>query len=224
MVTAIGTLLALGLAWFWQGIIADFAGDVERAAICFEQALEFHRDTGYIFPILESMLEVGSNSLMAGRLEQAVAILDESLIMARQAGSETELAYGLLYRGFAALAQKDPALAARFFEEGLRLAQRYQMDRVTLGAIGGLAGVTLALNQSEVAARLLGTVEAARQSGGVGRICQALQVETIASQTTERLGQEAFDMCMKEGSTTAYEDAIDTALAIAVAARGTTRA
>jgi hypothetical protein len=51
-----------------------------------------------------------------------------------------------------------------------------------------------------------------------------LQVETIASQTTERLGQEAFDMCMKEGSTTAYEDAIDTALAIAVAARGTTRA
>jgi hypothetical protein len=92
------------------------------------------------------MLEIGSISLMAGRVEQAVAILDESLIVARQAGSETELAYGLLYRGFAALAQKDPALAARFFEEGLRLAQRYQMDRVTLGAIGGLAGVTLALN------------------------------------------------------------------------------
>jgi hypothetical protein len=127
----------------------------------------------------------------------------------------------LLYRGFAALAQEDPALAAQFFEDGLRQAQRYQMDRVTLGSIGGLAGVTLALNQPELAARLIGAVEAARQSSGVGRICQALQVDAITSQTVECLGKEAFDACMNEGSTTAYQEAIDTALAVATAARET---
>jgi non-specific serine/threonine protein kinase len=223
LATAIGTPLPLGMAWFWQGITADFAGDVDRAAISFERALAFQREAGYIFPILESMLEIGSISLIAGRVEQAVAVLDESLIVARQAGSETELAYGLLYRGFAALAQQAPALAARFFEDGLRQAQRYQMDRVTLGAIGGLAGVTLALNQPEVAARLLGAVEAARQSSGVGRICQAFQVDAITSQAVEHLGQEAFDACMKEGSTTTYQEAIDTALAVAAAAREATR-
>jgi tetratricopeptide (TPR) repeat protein len=221
--TAIGTPMALGLAWFWQGITADFTGDVERASISFEQALEFQREAGYIFPVLESMLEIGSVSLIAGRVEQAVAVLDESLIVAREAGSETELAYGLLYRGFAALAQQAPALAAQFFEDGLRQAQRYQMDRVTLGAIGGLTGVTLALCQPEVAARLLGAVEAARQSSGVGRICQAFQVDAIASQTVEHLGQEAYDACVEEGSTTTYQEAIDTALAVAAAAREATR-
>ena len=87
--------------------------------------------------------------------------------------------------GAAALAQKDPALAAQFFEDGPRHAQRYQMDRVTLGAIGGLSGVALALRQPGLAARLLGAVESARQSSGVGRICRASQVDAIASKTLE---------------------------------------
>lgn len=216
----IGTSHALGMSWFWQGITADFSGDVERAAVSFERALAFHRQSGHIFPILETMLEVGSISLSIGRLEHAVAILDESLVVARAAGSETELAYGLLYRGFAALGQADPGNAARYLQEGLRHSQHYHMDRVTLGATGGMAGVALALGQPDLAARLLGAVESARQSSGVGRICQAVQVDAIATKTLERLGQDAFDSGIREGGMTPYTEAMAAALTVAAMATG----
>jgi hypothetical protein len=84
-----------------------------------------------------------------------------------------------------------------------------------LAALGGFSGVALALDQPDLAARLLGAVDAARQSSGVGRIAQAELVEAIRAATQKRLGSDAFETQFAEGGTIAYDDAMNTALEIA---------
>ena len=53
---------------------------------------------------------------------------------------------------------------AHFFTETIAIAQRTGVERIVLGALAGLAGVALALGQPQRAVRLLGAVEAARES------------------------------------------------------------
>jgi predicted ATPase/transcriptional regulator with XRE-family HTH domain len=214
----VGTPLALGAAHASQGQIAEFTGQVDRAAMSYERSLSFFRKYGRIAPVLWVMLELGGKWLLAGKVEQAVAMLDESITAARQTGADTVLAYGLIYRGFAGLVQQDPSQAARRFSEGLALAQRFRMDRYTLAAIGGLSGVALALDQADRAARLQGAIESARQSSGVGRIAEAASVDVISLATRERLGPDAYEAHVAEGSRMTYEQAIEMALAIAASA------
>jgi hypothetical protein len=160
------------------------------------------------------MSELGSKWLLAGKLERAAQILDESVAAARHAGSEPVLGYGLVIRGFAALAQEKPALAGLNFSEGLILAHRFRMDRTSLAAIGGLAGVALALAQPERSARLLGAVEAAKQSSGVGRIQEEGSVDAIRHAARDRLGHEFFDEHSTFGGRLTYGEAVDEALEI----------
>ncbi|MFL5759950.1 MAG: ATP-binding protein [Thermomicrobiales bacterium] len=214
----VGTPHALGLVQVSQAVIAEFTGQVEQAAIHYEQALLFFRQVGDVGFVINCMSNLGSAWLQAGRVNQAVAMLDETVGVARQAQSESELGFVLVIRGLAGLAQDQPALAAHDFSEGLLLAQRLRLDRTTLGAIGGLAGVALALDQPERAARLLGAVEAARQSSGVGRIQEAASVKAISRATQDRLGQEVFDTKVSEGSGMTYEEAVDDALEISAEA------
>lgn len=210
----IGTPFGLGAAQHTQAMIAEFTDQVDRAAIHYERALQFFRQVGEVGFVVNCMSELGSKWLLAGKVEQAVSMLDASIDAARQSRFESVLTYGLNIRGFAALAQEQPARAARDFAEALLLAQRFRMDRESLAAIGGLAGVGLALDQPERAARLLGAVEAAQQSSGVGRIAEAASVDAIRHATRNRLGQEAFDGNSRKGSQMTYDEAVDDALAI----------
>jgi ATP/maltotriose-dependent transcriptional regulator MalT len=214
----VGTPFGLGVAQHSQAMIAEFTGQVERSAVHYESALLYFRQASDVGFVIDSMCEVGGKLLLAGEVERAVPILDESVAAARQAQSEPVLGYALVKRGFAGLAQNKPVLAARDFSEALLLAQRLRMDRTSLSAIGGLAGVALALGQPERAARLLGAVEAATQSSGVGRIEEAASVDAIRHATQDRLGQEVFDANAKDGSGITYDEAVDDALEVSAEA------
>ena len=144
----------------------------------------------------------------------AVALIDESVEAAREHGSGIVMTNKLIQRAFAALAQDDARLAAALFTESLSRSREYNVSRSVLGSIAGLAGVGLALDQPEAAARLLGAVEAASRVSGAGRYSEAALAAGIVAAVRTRLGNEAFEARKSEGSAMTYEEAIDAALAL----------
>ena len=83
-------------------------------------------------------------------------------------------------RAHAARMQGDQTLAARLFAESIAVAEEIGVARIIMGAVAGLAGVALALGQPERAVRLLGAVEAARETSGVGRIAHAARTPSAS--------------------------------------------
>lgn len=210
---------ALGMAYFIQAVLAEFSGDIEKAAARYEQSLALLREAQETRRTLICMGELGGKWLLLGKVEQAVALIDESVAAARQHDSEIVLTNKLIQRAFAALAQDDVGLAAALFTEGLSRSREYTMSRSVLGSIAGLAGVGLAIDQPEAAARLLGAVEAANNASGAGRFFEAALAERVVSDVRSRLGEQAFQHGKVEGSSMTYEEAIDAALTIGRSAR-----
>ena len=68
-----------------------------------------------------------------------------------------------------------------------------------LGAIAGLAGVALALGQSERAVRLLSAVEAIRATSGLGRYTHAGHTARILAEVRTSLPESVFVAAWDEG-------------------------
>lgn len=215
----LATPLAQGVACFMQGHRAEWTGDIERAVIYQEEAWSHLRNTGLLAWVLNSQFEVGSIWLMAGKIEPAIALIDDGIMLARQANDDTQLVYGLTYRGFAALAQLDRVTAAHVFDEALERAHQQRMDRMVLGVIGGLGGVAAMRGQTEFTAQLLGAIEAAEASSGIVRMTERSLVLEIGMRARSELGPERYAELHRNGSHLSYAEAIETAHRIAADAR-----
>ena len=151
------------------------------------------------------------------RSQSAVPLLDEAVEINRRFGSPFGTVAGLSERAHAALTQNDLILAARLFAETITIAQRIGVERIILGALAGLAGVALAVGQPRRAVRLLGVVEAARETSGAGRIADAWHAERIVATARTSLPQPAFASAWEEGRALTLEAAITEAQAVAAA-------
>lgn len=211
----LGTPSALGLAHFVHALIAEFAGDLPQATARYEQALALLRETEEHHVTLICTSELGDKWVLLGNVEAGITLLDESVAAARSLQADTELTQALIRRGLAALRQDEVTLAAELLTQGLCSARNLRLDRWALGAIAGLAGVTMALDLSETAARLMGAVTAAAQSTGAGRIAEAVHADRISLAIRSHLGQDAFAAWLAEGSVMTYAETVDTALAVA---------
>jgi DNA-binding NarL/FixJ family response regulator len=100
------------------------------------------------------------------------------------------------------------------FAESIAAAEEIGVSRIVMGAVAGLAGVALARGQPERAVRLLGAVEAARETSGVGRISHAPYAERIAADARARLGESAFAAAWKQGQAVLFENALADAVAL----------
>jgi hypothetical protein len=118
-------------------------------------------------------------------------------------------------RGHAALAERDHPRAAGCFIESITVARAHQQTRAILGAVHGLAGVALALERAEQSARLLGAVEAARETMGMGQISQKHHGERITAATRAALTPASFAEAWSAGRVLTVEEAVGEALAIA---------
>ena len=121
-------------------------------------------------------------------------------------------------RAHAARMQGDQVLAARLFAESIAVAAEIGSERILMGAVAGLAGVALALGQPERAVRLLGAVEATRETSGVGRIAHAAHTARIPPRRAPALAEPAFAAAWDEGRALPFADALADALALASSA------
>ncbi len=78
-----------------------------------------------------------------------------------------------------------------------------------------MAGVALALGQPQRAAKLLGAVDAARETSGAGRIGDAWHAERIVAAARTTLPAPAFAAAWEEGRALPLAGAIAEAAAIA---------
>jgi predicted ATPase/DNA-binding CsgD family transcriptional regulator len=205
---------ALGRAQFGLGVVWAFAGDAERAAAPYEEALLLLRGAGATRLAAVVLSEVGDNRLLVGNVAGAVPLLDEALALLRRFPYPSGFATALGERAHAARMQGDQTLAARLFAESLAVAAEVGSERILMGAVAGLAGVALALGQPERAVRLLSAVEAEGETSGVGRIAHAAHTERITAEAGDALTEPAFAAAWEEGRARPFADALADVLAL----------
>jgi predicted ATPase/transcriptional regulator with XRE-family HTH domain len=208
---------ALGRAHWAHGMVRACADDPVRAATAYAAALPLLREADVPFWVALALAELGDSLHRAGDVPSAVPLLDEAVEINRRFGSPYGTVAGLSERAHAALTQDDLVMAARLFAETIAIAQRIGVERIILGALAGLAGVALALGQPRRAVRLLGAVEAARETSGAGRIADAWHADRITAEARMSLPQPAFATVWEEGRALALDAAIAEAQAVAAA-------
>jgi predicted ATPase/DNA-binding XRE family transcriptional regulator len=205
----------LGRAHWEYGLLCAVSGDTERAATAYAAALPLLREANVPFWVAHALAELGDALHRAGNVAAAGPLLDEAVEITRRFGSARGSVAGFGERAHAALTQGDPVLAAHLFTETIVMAQEIGVERIVLGAVAGLAGVALALEQPERAIRLLGAVEAAREMSGAGRIGDAWHAEHILAAARTSLPEPAFAAAWTEGRALQFAEAVADATAIA---------
>ncbi len=226
---ASGEPFALGRALYGLGLAWEHAGDLPRAAARYADAVPLLRRAGATSWVYLALAGVGNMRYVRGDLAGAVPLLDEALALVRRVDEADPFAlkdrFGLSLvlgpRAHAARARGDYALATRLFAEGLTLGRELGAKRVVLGAVAGLAGVVLALEQPERAARLLGAVAAAQEVTGVGRITDAIHADRLVAAARAQLGERPFAEAFAAGRALPFDEAIADAVAIVTLAEAT---
>ena len=119
----------------------------------------------------------------------------------------------------AATEQGDLARAAQLYQERLSLWIVLGDRRGIGGTLAGFAGVALAREQPERAARLLGAAYALRDALGVARLSHHVHGERILDATRACLGEGAFAAAWETGRALPIEAAIAEAVALAADAK-----
>jgi predicted ATPase/DNA-binding XRE family transcriptional regulator len=205
----------LGRAHWEYGLLCAVSDDTAGAATAYAAALPLLRAANAPFWIAHVLAELGDVLHRAGDVAAAVPLLDEAVEITRRSGSARGSIAGFGERAHAALTQDDPVLAAHLFAETIVIAQGNGVERILLGAVAGMAGVALALEQPERAVRLLGAVETAREMSGAGRIGDVWHAERILATAHTSLSEPAFAAAWEEGRTILLAEAVADATAIA---------
>ena len=196
----------MALAYVWED-----RGDIAQAAAAYAATIPVWWDAGAWYP----KAQLADKLVLQGDLEAGVPMLEEALTRLRQTDPHWWIVLVIILRGHAALRQGDLAHAAGLFAEGITDAKGLHHTPALLGAMAGLAGVALVRGQAERAARLLGAIEAERESVGIEHIRSWLHAEKIAKDTHAALEAAAFEQAWQAGRTAPLEEAITEALAIA---------
>jgi predicted ATPase/DNA-binding CsgD family transcriptional regulator len=213
----LGDPFALGRAQYTVGLAWAFSDNMARAAVAYEEAVLLLRTTGVTSWEAMALGELGDTLLMMGDVAEAVPLLDEALALHRRSEFPVRIAVILGERAHAARMQGDQVLAARLFAESIAVAAEIS-DRTLLGAVAGLAGVSLALGKPERAVRVLSAVEATRATSGVGRIAHAAHTARILAEARTCLPEPMFAAAWEEGRRLPIAEAVAEARAIAASA------
>jgi predicted ATPase/class 3 adenylate cyclase len=204
-----------GLAQYVVGVVWEIRGDFDRATAAYAESIPFYRAAGSESFAWFAQADLADKLVLQGDLEAGVPMLDEAFVRLRQTSSDWFVVITIGQRGFAALRQGDLPGAARWFTETIDLARQLQQTRALLSAVTGLAGVALAIDQAERAARLLGAVEAAREAVGRMHLHNMHHVARVAADTRAALEPAAYERAWEMGRLIPLEEAVAEALAVA---------
>jgi predicted ATPase len=210
--TETGDPVMIGRAHLFIGAISESAGDCAQSAESHREAVRWLRQAPRDIHLGVALGELGDRLLTCGDTAEAIPFLDEALAFDRASTYGFALAIALGQRAHAARLVGDQPLAIQLFDESIEVAARVGDDRRVLGALIGLAGVAQAMGNPELAARLIGATEAARQARGVSRvIAHPIHNERILAQVQAALGGERYAALVAEGRAIAFEQAVDIA-------------
>ena len=149
--------------------------------------------------------------------EQVLPLYKESIALFRGLNDTRGMAHPLIMLAEAERVHGDAGQALGHFHATLRLTRELGIrDNLALLALAGIANLAAADGQRSAAARLLGGVDAALQSGAYNtRISLLLEIaEGTAADVRAQLPAAAFTAAWSAGSTMALDDVIGEALEV----------
>ena len=159
-----GDAAAIALALVWQGAIANYLGEHERAEHVLEEALglaEQIPDASIAASMTaRALANLGVSAHLQGKLEVAIVRHELALRVCREHGYILGTIRSLRDRGDIARDQGDYAASLAYYHECLTLIGDRGNRRIVVDAILGAALAAAAWDQPEQAARLIGAADA----------------------------------------------------------------
>jgi predicted ATPase/DNA-binding CsgD family transcriptional regulator len=209
-------------AFFYLADTAAIQGDAAAALTLYAQArssaidnLNSLRKLGDKWNIARTLNTLGELARVEGDYAAARKFYEESLSIRQKLGDQRGIAVSLINLGFVAYYDGDYQQAAVFFEESLVLFQKHGGKRGVVDCLMGLAGVIASAGQPERAARLLGSMEAAREAIRIGSsvsYADRLEYDRYESAVRAQLDETSFTAAWAEGRNMTLEQAIAYAL------------
>ncbi len=129
-------------------------------------AVRDFRELGDPWGLAFALLSLGGAKLFRDLPDEAVPLLEESVALARTAGTAVFFGNALVNLGLAHTARGDFDAAHRVLGEALERSRVMQTRETTARALDGLAAVAVATGEPERATRLAGAAEGIRRSLG----------------------------------------------------------
>jgi predicted ATPase/class 3 adenylate cyclase len=210
----IGDDHSLAVALRVGGILAYIVGDRDVARELTEEAvrhLDRLRDLWFVAQCLNSLGDFARGS---GDDLQAAEFYRKTLEICRQQDFGGMTPSVLQNLAFVALRQGEPREALRSFGEGLAIFQSNNDRRGIAECLGGMAAAYWAMGRADVAARLIGTTEAAlTASGALMWPANRSTFERTSAEVRRHLGESAFASACGEGQRMTLDQAVAFALA-----------
>jgi predicted ATPase/DNA-binding SARP family transcriptional activator len=147
---------ALMLSLAWLGHATWHRGDRSRGlALCAESHALCRSSAGDAWTTAIALAEIAIVDLHEGRPEQAIPLLDESLMLFRKAGDSAGIAQCLYHLGVQASSQGDYPRAASLMEEALALQRRSGRTPAAATSLGRLGRIALLRGQYREAVTFL---------------------------------------------------------------------
>jgi predicted ATPase/DNA-binding CsgD family transcriptional regulator len=184
-----------------------------QALTCLKQSLALFQALHHVPGQGWTLSRLGTMALHMGDPERAEAWLAEQTDLMRSANNTLYLTYALRYWGFALLQRGDVAQALSKFQEELALFK--DPEGIYAGTLGALAGVAIAVGKKELAARLLGAVDAQVETYHHTMLPYDLELykHNITSVTAE-LDEATFRVAWAEGRALSPEQMIELAQSV----------
>ena len=209
----VGDAIRAAHAVYVLGILALNSQDLETARSRLEEALNLYLKIGGNDQMVASVRShLGTLLLIQGDHDQAAAMMEEGLKLARKLGDGLSISNALYSLAQVAQARGDHDSAAHRFEEGVTLSEEIG-DRSNLGYfLEGLAVVAGVQGEAERSARLFGAAEGLLQAVEAPvydyyEPNRYLYKRTVAAARSQ-LGESAFEEAWAEGQEMTFEQAV----------------
>jgi non-specific serine/threonine protein kinase len=195
------------------GLVAREQREYPTAVALFEESLDLHRKVGDTRAVAIGLHNLGLVALYEGDFTRATSLHEESLQIMRDLGDKSGIALTLHNLGLSARHRGDYAKAAALFQQSLTLSRALNLKRETAETLEGLAGVAIAQQAPERAARVLGAAEVLREAIAVPLTpAERVDYERVVVLTQTALGRDVFAAAWATGRAMMLEEAIEYAL------------
>lgn len=204
------------------GMTGQHRGEWDQARVAVERALNLARRVGDPWLISMSTTAYWPTVIEFGDYSQAEPMYEECLEISRRAQDLSLLAWPLLSMGIIYLRTGRPDLAEQAFAEGISASHAVMNKPGVAISLDALVATWAEVGRLEDAARLLGAVEALRETTACPRQRYELPVHEEALRLLHAgLGAERTAALLQEGRSLSLEHAVELALGDGEGARGT---
>jgi predicted ATPase/class 3 adenylate cyclase len=184
-------------------------GDQAIVQARLEEILPIHRELGDKNGMAYYYLISGRKALIQGDAATATTLIEQSLALWQEMGDRWHAFSSIATLGRIKAYQGDFAAALSFYEQGLALAREFHDDLLLATCLEGWASVVTKQGKCELAARLWGAAESARERCGIPfPPFERVDYEPAVAAARAQLGEQDFAAAWAEGWTMTLEQVL----------------